>query len=74
MADILLDGGQSGIPIAWKHASVAIEALHRRIVAIVLGAVGVVLMLLAPDTRAGLALLAVAVAVEIVGTLIDRRR
>lgn len=52
----------------------ALETVHRRIVAGVLGAFGVALMLLAPDTRAGLVLLAVAVAVEIVGILIDRRR
>lgn len=35
---------------------------------------GVVLMLAAPDTLAGLALLALAVVIEVVGVLIDRRR
>jgi len=51
----------------------AIEALHRRIVAAVLGGFGALLMILAPDTPAGLALLALAVAIEVVGILIDRR-
>jgi len=74
MGDILLDEYQSASPDVWKDFPMALETVHRRIVAGVLGAFGVVLMLLAPDTRAGLVLLAVAVAVEIVGTLIDRRR
>ncbi|MGE0358953.1 MAG: hypothetical protein AB7P08_18765 [Burkholderiales bacterium] len=52
----------------------AIESLYRRIVAGVLGAFGALLMILAPDTAAGLALLALAVAIEVIGILIDRRR
>lgn len=50
-----------------------IEAVHRRIIAAVLGAFGALLMVLAPDTAAGLALLALAVAIEVIGILIDRR-
>ena len=51
----------------------AIEPVTRRVVAAGLGAFGVVLMLAAPDTRAGLWLLALAVAIEVVGILLDRR-
>jgi hypothetical protein len=52
----------------------ALSRFHRRVIAGVLGACGVVLMLAAPDTRAGLALLALAVAIEVAGILIERRR
>lgn len=52
----------------------AIEPLTRRVVAGALGALGVALMALTPDTRAGLALLALAVAIEVVGILLERRR
>jgi len=45
----------------------------RRAVAALLGAFGIVLMLAAPDTVPGLAVLALAVAIEVVGVLIDRR-
>jgi drug/metabolite transporter (DMT)-like permease len=51
----------------------AIEPVTRRVVAGALGAFGVVLMLAAPDTRAGLGLLVLAVAIEVVGILLDRR-
>jgi drug/metabolite transporter (DMT)-like permease len=51
----------------------AIEPVTRRVVAVALGAFGAVLMLAAPDTRAGLALLVLAVAIEVVGILLDRR-
>jgi len=50
----------------------AIEPLTRRVVAGALGAFGVALMALTPDTRAGLALLALAVAIEVVGILLER--
>jgi uncharacterized membrane protein len=46
----------------------------RRVVAGILFAFGVVLMLAAPDTRAGLAVLALAVAIEVAGILLERRR
>ena len=52
----------------------ALSRVHRRVIAGVLGACGVVLMLAAPDTRAGLAVLALAVAIEVAGILIERRR
>ena len=52
----------------------ALSRFHRRVIAGVLGACGVVLMLAAPDTRAGLAVLALAVAIEVAGLLIERRR
>ena len=52
----------------------ALERFHRRVIAGVLGAFGVVLMLVAPDTLAGLALLGLAVAIEVTGILIERRR
>jgi len=51
-----------------------IEPLTRRVAAGLLGAFGVALMALTPDTRTGLALLALAVAIEVVGILIERRR
>ena len=50
----------------------AIEPLTRRVVVGALGAFGVALMALTPDTRAGLALLALAVAIEVVGILLER--
>jgi uncharacterized membrane protein len=46
----------------------------RRIVAGILFAFGVVLMLAAPDTRAGLVVLVLAVAIELAGILLERRR
>jgi glucose uptake protein GlcU len=46
----------------------------RRLVAGVLFAFGVVLMLAAPDTRAGLAVLVLAVIIEVAGILLERRR
>jgi hypothetical protein len=46
----------------------------RRIVAGVLFVFGVVLMLAAPDTRAGLVVLVLAVAIEVAGILLERRR
>jgi uncharacterized membrane protein len=46
----------------------------RRVIAGVLFAFGVVLMLAAPDTRAGLAVLVLAVAIEVAGILLERRR
>jgi uncharacterized membrane protein len=46
----------------------------RRVVAGILFAFGVVLMLAAPDTRAGLAVLVLAVAIEVAGILLERRR
>jgi hypothetical protein len=52
----------------------ALERFHRRVIAGALGAFGVVLMLAAPDTLAGLALLGLAVAIEVAGILIERRR
>jgi len=52
----------------------ALSRVHRRVIAGVLGAFGVVLMLAAPDTRAGWAVLALAVAIEVAGILIERRR
>jgi hypothetical protein len=52
----------------------AVDPFHRRVIAGALGAFGVVLMLAAPDTRTGLALLALAVAIEVAGILIERRR
>jgi hypothetical protein len=52
----------------------ALETLPRRVLAGVLGAFGVVLMLATPDTRFGLAVLVLAVAIEVAGILIDRRR
>jgi len=51
-----------------------IEPLARRVAAAALGAFGVVLMALTPDTRPGVALLGLAVAIEIVGILVERRR
>ena len=50
------------------------EPTFRRAAAAVLAVFGVVLMLTAPDTLPGLALLALAVGIEVVGILIDRRR
>lgn len=52
----------------------AMEPTFRRAAAGVLAVFGVVLMLAAPDTLPGLAVLALAVAIEVVGILIDRRR
>jgi hypothetical protein len=46
----------------------------RRLVAGVLFVFGVVLMLAAPDTRAGLAVLVLAVVIEVAGILLERRR
>ena len=46
----------------------------RRIVAGILFALGVVLMLAAPDTRAGLVVLLLAVIIEVAGILLERRR
>ena len=46
----------------------------RRVVAGVLLAVGAALMLAAPDTRVGLAVLVLAVAIEVAGILLERRR
>ena len=46
----------------------------RRVIASVLFVFGVVLMLAAPDTRAGLVVLVLAVAIEVAGILLDRRR
>jgi hypothetical protein len=57
-----------------KVCRMALEKLPRRVLAGTLGAFGVVLMLAAPDTLAGVAVLALAVAIEVVGVLIDRRR
>ncbi|MDH4095560.1 MAG: hypothetical protein OEV81_12355 [Betaproteobacteria bacterium] len=51
----------------------AIEPVTRRVVAAALGAFGAVLMAVAPDTRIGLALLALAVAIEVIGILLGRR-
>jgi uncharacterized membrane protein len=48
--------------------------IMRRVIAGVLFAFGVVLMLAAPDTRAGLAVLVLAVAIEVAGILLERRR
>ena len=52
----------------------SLEPFPRRVIAGVLGAFGVVLMLAAPDTLPGLAVLALAVAIEIAGILYERRR
>ena len=46
----------------------------RRLVAGGLFAFGVVLMIAAPDTRAGLVVLVLAVAIEVAGILLERRR
>jgi len=46
----------------------------RRVAAGILFAFGVVLMLAAPDTRAGLVVLVLAVAIELAGILLERRR
>jgi hypothetical protein len=46
----------------------------RRLVAGILFVFGVVLMLAAPDTRAGLAVLVLAVVIEVAGILLERRR
>ena len=46
----------------------------RRVVAGILFVFGVVLMLAAPDTRAGLVVLLLAVAIEVAGILFERRR
>ena len=46
----------------------------RRVIAGTLFVIGVVLMLAAPDTRAGLAVLVLAVAIEVAGILLERRR
>jgi uncharacterized membrane protein len=46
----------------------------RRLVAGILFAFGVVLMLAAPATRAGLAVLVLAVVIEVAGILLERRR
>jgi uncharacterized membrane protein len=46
----------------------------RRVVAGVLFVFGVVLMLAAPDTRAGLVVLVLAVVIEVAGILLERRR
>jgi hypothetical protein len=46
----------------------------RRVIAGILFVFGVVLMLATPDTRAGLVVLALAVAIEVVGILLERRR
>lgn len=46
----------------------------RRVLSTALAAFGIVLMLAAPDSLPGLALLALAVVIEVVGILIDRRR
>jgi hypothetical protein len=51
-----------------------LKRIHRRVIAGALGAFGVVLMLAAPDTRTGLAVLGLAVAIEVAGILIERRR
>jgi hypothetical protein len=46
---------------------------HRRIVAIALIAAGVALMLIAPDSNAGLIVLGCAVLIEIIGLSLQRR-
>jgi hypothetical protein len=46
----------------------------RRIIAGILFVFGVVLMLAAPDTRAGLVVLVLAVAIEVASILLERRR
>ena len=46
----------------------------RRVIAGVLFAFGVILMLAAPDTRAGVAVLVLAVVIEVAGILLERRR
>jgi drug/metabolite transporter (DMT)-like permease len=46
----------------------------RRVVAGVLIAVGVVLMLVAPDTTSGIVMIVLAVAIEIAGLALERRR
>ena len=46
----------------------------RRVIAGILFVLGVVLMLAAPDTRVGLVLLVLAVAIEVAGILLERRR
>jgi hypothetical protein len=51
----------------------AIELLPRRVAAGVLAVFGVVLMLAAPDTLPGLAVLGLAVAIEVVGVLLERK-
>jgi hypothetical protein len=51
----------------------ALDPLHRRALAVALGVLGVILMLATPDTLPGLGVLALAVAIEVVGILIDRR-
>lgn len=50
------------------------EPLFRHAAAAVLAVFGVILMLAAADPRAGLAVLVLAVAIEVLGVLIDRRR
>jgi hypothetical protein len=52
----------------------ALEPVYRRTIAVALAVFGVVLMLATPSTTAGLAVLALAVAIEVAGILIDRRR
>jgi len=51
-----------------------LEPVYRRTIAGALAVFGVVLMLATPSTRAGVAVLALAVAIEVAGILIDRRR
>lgn len=46
----------------------------RRLISVILGAFGVVLMLAAPDTRAGLIVLILAAVIELAGVLLERRR
>lgn len=46
----------------------------RRVVAGALIAVGVVLMLAAPDTTSGVVMIVLAVAIEIAGLALERRR
>jgi hypothetical protein len=46
----------------------------RRLAAGILLVSGVVLMLAAPDTRAGLAVLVLAVVIEVAGIVLERRR
>ena len=68
-----IDENQVAPRLPWEADPMAIELLPRRVAAGVLAVFGVVLMLAAPDTLPGLAVLGLAVAIEVVGVLLERK-
>jgi hypothetical protein len=69
-----LDTDQTAARACCHVIAMAVDPVFRRMVAVALGIFGVVLMLAAPDTLPGLGVLALAVVIEVVGVVIDRRR